>query len=166
MKGSTILWDWRMGKTLFKSIKEMKAEDKKGLVKSIFTTIALAVFLSGVGLTLYSCKSEVPSVESYKVETNWVEVLSDSTWVKQSCRIAALDSIQRIRFTMVDERNWKVRLEASDSQRDEGAVVIDKDSGSLSYGSAVMGLHLSEHDGYWLRLTSVSGEVADFIFEN
>ncbi len=155
-----------MGKTLFKTIKEMKTEDRKKLVRTLLMTISLTVFVSGVGLTLYSCKSEVPSVEAYKTETDWAAVLEDSTWVKQTCRIAALDSVQRIRFTMVDGNNWKVRLETSDAQRDECAAVIEKDSGTLTTDSGIVRLHLSEHEGYWLRLTSVSGEVADFIFEN
>ena len=155
-----------MGKTLFKTIREMKPEDRKRLVRTVLMTISVAVFVSGVGLTMYSCKSEVPSVEAYKSETDWAAVLEDSTWVKQFCGIAAFDSVQRLRFSMVDEKNWKVRLESSDSQKDECSAVIEKDIGSLTTDSGVVGLHLSEHDGYWLRLTSVSGEVADFIFEN
>lgn len=155
-----------MSKSLFKTVREMKPEDRKKLVRTLLMTVSLAVFVSGVGLTLYSCKSEVPSVEAYKAETDWAAVIAQGVWVKQTCRIAALDSVERIRFTLVDGNNWKVRLESSDARKDECPAVIDKESGSLSFDTGVFGLHFSEHEGYWLRLTSASGEVADFVFEN
>ena len=154
-----------MSKSLFNTLKEMKGEDKKKLLRTIVFTLSLLLFLTGFGLTMYSCKSEPRTYEAYKAETDWNSVLQSSIWIKQSGSIGSLETVQKIRFISSSGSSWTVRLESSDTQSDECTALMDKNAGSLETGTGSYNIHLSEHEGYWLRLTSAANEVADFIYE-
>ncbi len=155
-----------MSKTLFKTLKEMTKEERKKLFHSLFMSISMIFLMSGMALLLYSCKSEPVAYETYKAETDWDGVLKSGTWIRQSNNIAAMQDVERIKFLSLEGTSWTVRLEFSGAQSDECSAVMNKDSGSLNAGSVSYNVHLSEHEGYWLRLTSPSDEVADFILEN
>lgn len=155
-----------MSKSLFTTLKEMKGEDKKKLLHTVVFVLSMLFFLTGFGLTMYSCKSEPKSYEAYKAETDWQSILPSSVWVRQSGSISSLESVQKIRFMSNSGSSWTVRLESSETQSDECTAEINNDTGSLDTGTISINIHLSEHEGYWLRLTSPSSEVLDFIFEN
>lgn len=159
-------------KSLFSTLKEMKKEDRKKLENTLVLTISTVILLVGCSLLFFSCKSQPEPYKEYEPEIEWASVLKDSTWTVQTNQLntepfpEALKNLSKIVFLTSNSNIWTCRLETADGS-DECTITLDKDTGSLTYGSTKLDVKLSESSGsYYMRLTGTGNKVCDLQLTN
>ena len=155
-------------KSLFKTFREMKDDERKKLIHTIVITLSVVFFVVGISLAFFSCKSQPSAYESYSVPIDWKAVLKDSTWLVDSGALdyedipTALRKLSKLVFLSNDGNSWTCRIETSTAQTDECTVSMNDDKGFLVYGTCKLDVHLSENDNsYFMRLTASGSRTVD-----